>query len=203
MYEIVTIVKPILEEMGLYKGNDVSAKDLFDKYLVASPQGIKTFWKFQIIVKYEFNLFVKSIIFDVNSDEIYLLSCKFPENTVKPKELDYRESLMSSYIGRIYSIEDDENLIKYWLHVYEEYYDEFEDENNELYLYGRQHEEIARYWLLHGKHNLAANNPIVLRGQQIWDKFINGHICWNSKIDWIGTFKKKVDINHSTRRWLL
>jgi len=203
MHEIEAVVKPILEEMGLYKGNDVSAKDLFEKYLNAFPQGIKTFWKFEAVVEYELSLFVKSMLFE-GPDEIYILSCDPPKKAVEINGLDWRASLMSSWIGRVYSILDDESLVEHWLHVYEEYYDEYENPKNKLYLYRQHHKRIARYWLQHGKHDPAAKNPIVLRGQKMWDKFINKHVCWKSKIDWIGSipFKKKVDIKHSVRRWL-
>ena len=202
MHEIKTIIKPILEEMGLYNGNDVSAKDLFDKYLNSFPNGIKIFWKFEIIVKYEFNLFVKAVLFE-GSEEIYILSLEPPKKPVFSNNYYRKILLMPSYIGKFYSIDDDESLVGSWLYVYESYYNECEDQNNKLYLYRSQHEKIARYWLQHGKHAPAYKSPIVLRGQKIWDQFIKKYVCWKSEIDWIGISpKNKIDIKYSVRRWL-
>jgi hypothetical protein len=201
MYDIETAVKPIFEKMGLYRGNDVSCKEVFEKYLSAFPQGIKLFWKFQVIVKYEINLFVKTIIFD-GIDYVDILSCK-PKEAV-PSD-NRKESPFDSMKGvHFYSINDDESFVDHWLYAYESYYDECEYPNNKLYRYERQHKKIARYWLQHGKHDPAAKSPIVLRGQRIWDEFIKAHICWKSKINWIGAWPnhKKVDPKYSFRRWL-
>jgi hypothetical protein len=199
MYEIEIFVKPILEEMGLYKGNDVSAKEIFEKYLNAFPQGIKLFWKFQVIIKHELNLFEKRRVFD-GIDYVDILSCE------QKKAVHYNnlfESFDSMKGVQFYYIHDDESLVDHWLYAYESYYDECEQPNNKLYLYEQQHEKIARYWLQHGRHDPDAKTPIVLRAQKTWDEFIENHVCWKSKIEWIGFgHEKKVDITNSARRWL-
>ncbi|MDR2941736.1 MAG: hypothetical protein LBV17_03995 [Treponema sp.] len=200
MYEIETVVKPILEELGMYGGNDVSAKLIFEKYLDVLPRGIKPFWKFQVIVKYELSLFEKTTTYD-GVDYVETFSCRPEENTHSNGDpLEFFKSMIPL---QFYYIHDDKSLIDYFLSVYENYYDEYECPNNKLYRYERLHEQIAMHWLQYGKHDPDIKNTIVLRGQKIWDQFIKNYVCWNSKIDWIGFGQeKKVDIKRSFRRWL-
>jgi hypothetical protein len=184
-----TILKPILEKTGVYNGNDVSAREIYEKYLAAFPDGIRPLWKFQIIAAHETNIFVKSKLFEGN-DEIYVFSGDPPpEDTVKR---DWKEVFLSGYIGRIYSILNDEELVDHWLYAYEGLYDEFEDPKNKLFLYARQHEKIARYWLRHGEHNSASADPIIIRGQKMWDQFVKDLVHWESK----------AGAKHTVRRWL-
>jgi hypothetical protein len=69
--------------------------------------------------------------------------------------------------------------------------DLFEDPRNKLSSYAKQHENIARYWLQHGKHDNAFTSPIIACGQKIWDMFIEKIIYWESKAG-----------EHTVRRWL-
>ena len=61
MYGIEGIAKPILEQMGLFKGAEVSVKEMFEKYLKACPKGIGPLWKFKVIVAHELNLSVREV----------------------------------------------------------------------------------------------------------------------------------------------
>jgi len=190
--QIEAVVKPILEEMGLYKGNEVSAKDIFEKYLLAFPQGIKPLWKFQIIVMHELKIYVKSRLFE-GPDEIYVFSHDPPKNDAQSNGWDWKTPLMPTLLGKIYSIFNDEELVVFWLYKYEYLYDKFENPKNKLYLYAQQHEEIAEYWLRYGKHNAAAStNPIIIRGQEKWDQFLKGFVYWESK----------AGDKHTVRHWL-
>jgi len=188
--QIEKAVKPILEEMGLYRGNEVSAKDIFEKYIHAFPQGIKPLWKFQTIVMHEFHIYVKSRLFE-GSDEIYTFSRNPPEDTIQPNTWDWKASLMSSWHGKIYCIFDDEGLVGYWLYKYEYLYEEFENPKNKLCLNIKQHEDMARYWLRYGEHDPAATNPVIIRGQEKWDRFLKNLVCWESKVN-----------GNTVRRWL-
>jgi len=182
--QIEKAVRPILEKMGLYRGNEVSAKDLFEKYILAFPQGIKPLWKFQIIVKHELNIHVKSLLFD-GPDEIYIFSQNIP------KRQNWKNPFIPSWIGRFYCIFSDEDLVGYWLSIYEDLYEEFENRKNKLSHYVEQHEKIARYWLQHGEHDTTSANPVIVRGQKKWDQFIEKSVYWGSKAG-----------EHTVRRWL-
>jgi len=61
MSHIELTVKPILEEMGLFKGKDVSVKDAFVKYLNCYPKGIGPLGVFMRAVEDKLNLNVKEI----------------------------------------------------------------------------------------------------------------------------------------------
>jgi len=61
MSHIELTVKPVLEEMGLFKGKDVSVKDAFVKYLERYPKGISPLGVFMRLVEDKLNLDVKEI----------------------------------------------------------------------------------------------------------------------------------------------
>jgi len=61
MSQVELTVKPILEEMGLFKGKEVSVKETFVKYLNRSPEGIGPLGVFMKVVSYKLNLDVKEI----------------------------------------------------------------------------------------------------------------------------------------------
>jgi hypothetical protein len=56
MSEIENNVKPILKEMGLFEGKDVSVKEAFEKYLTKNPRGIGPLGVFMRITAYKLNL---------------------------------------------------------------------------------------------------------------------------------------------------
>ena len=77
MFGVEGIVKPILEEMGLFKGVEVSVKEAFEKYLKSNPKGIGPLWKFKVIVAHELNLGVREV---KNGDQIEFLFSFDPAN---------------------------------------------------------------------------------------------------------------------------
>jgi len=81
MLFIVNIVKPILEEMGLFNGKEVSVKEVFDKYLKIDPNGIGPLGVFKGIIAYKLRLTVKEklinnelvdFVFIYNSNNVLL-----------------------------------------------------------------------------------------------------------------------------------
>jgi hypothetical protein len=54
-------VKPILEELGLFNGKEVSAKKAFENYLKAFPDGIGPLGVFIGLSRNKFNLNVKKV----------------------------------------------------------------------------------------------------------------------------------------------
>jgi hypothetical protein len=56
MSDIELIVKPILEELGLFNGKEVSVKETFEKYLKICPHGVGPLGVFKKIVAYKLNL---------------------------------------------------------------------------------------------------------------------------------------------------
>jgi len=61
MSHIESAVKPILEEMGLFKGKNVSVKDAFLKYLDRFPKGVGPLGLFMKLVEHELDVDVKEI----------------------------------------------------------------------------------------------------------------------------------------------
>lgn len=66
-------VKPILEEMGLYEGNEVSVKKAFEKYIKAFPDGVGPFSDFKGMLEDELCLDTK-ILYDEGIATDYLCS---------------------------------------------------------------------------------------------------------------------------------
>jgi hypothetical protein len=61
MYGFEVYVRPILEEAGVFKGAEVSVKEVFEKYLEKYPQGIGPLWKFKAFVSHEFGLGTREV----------------------------------------------------------------------------------------------------------------------------------------------
>jgi len=64
MSDIEIIVKPILEEMGLFDEKEVSVKEAFEKYLKVCPDGIGPLGVFKGVIEYKFKLSVKKVYAD-------------------------------------------------------------------------------------------------------------------------------------------
>jgi len=62
MSEIKTLVKPILKEMGLFSGKNISVKKAFEKYLKICPHGIGPLGVFKSIISRNFNLDVEKVL---------------------------------------------------------------------------------------------------------------------------------------------
>jgi len=61
MSDIEIIVKPILEEMGLFDGKEVSVKEAFEKYLKICPKGIGPLGVFKGVIERKLKLSVKKV----------------------------------------------------------------------------------------------------------------------------------------------
>jgi len=66
MRVIGSIVKPILEEMGLFKGAEVSVKEAFEKYLKVCPEGIGPLHLFKAVVADDLHLAEKEVRIEGN-----------------------------------------------------------------------------------------------------------------------------------------
>jgi hypothetical protein len=77
MSDISVFVKPILEEMGLFTGNEVSVKETFEKYLKIHPHGIGPLGVFKEIMKHELSLTVKELREnDIVTDYLFIYKSK-------------------------------------------------------------------------------------------------------------------------------
>ena len=74
MYGIEGILKPILKEMGLYEGKEVSVKEAFEKYLKAYPKGIGPLWKFKTIASKVLNINVEETDHGENYNMVFTCS---------------------------------------------------------------------------------------------------------------------------------
>jgi len=61
MLGIENLVKPILEEMGVFNGKEVSVKEAFDKYVKAFPSGIGPLGVFMKIIERKLPVTVKNV----------------------------------------------------------------------------------------------------------------------------------------------
>jgi len=73
MSGIETVMKPILEEMGLFKEKEVSVKGAFEKYLKVCPHGIGPLGVFKGIIAYKFNLTVKEVRVDGKAVDLFFV----------------------------------------------------------------------------------------------------------------------------------
>jgi hypothetical protein len=64
MSSIGLMVKPILEEMGLFNGTEVSVKKAFEEYLKKYPKGIGPLYAFKRIVAHDLHLCEKEVRVD-------------------------------------------------------------------------------------------------------------------------------------------
>ena len=71
---IEKIVQPILEEMGLFKGTEVSAKEVFKKYLERCPKGVGPLGIFKGIVAHKLNIGVRTVHDGENQDFLFYSS---------------------------------------------------------------------------------------------------------------------------------
>lgn len=78
--DVEVFVKPILEEMGLFNGKDVSVKETYEKYLKIRPRGLGPLGVFKRAVEYKLQIFVKKVLIDGNIAD-YLFIYK-PENNI-------------------------------------------------------------------------------------------------------------------------
>jgi len=78
MFDISAFVKPILEEMGLFTGKEVSVKKLFEKYLEVCPNGIGPLGVFKKMMEHELCLSLKEVkkVYVDNEIVDYLFICK-------------------------------------------------------------------------------------------------------------------------------
>ena len=81
---------------------------------------------------------------------------------------DALEAWKSMMPGRICF--SDKSLVSNWLHNLRE--PEFENPGGVLFGYEQRFEEIAEYWLRHGKHDSGRNDPNIADGQKMWDEYL-------------------------------
>ena len=74
MNHIELAVKPILKEMGLFEGKEVSVKKVFEKYLEKFPKGIGPLGAFMHVVEHKFNLDIKKIYAEDKIDFVFSYS---------------------------------------------------------------------------------------------------------------------------------
>jgi len=76
-------LKPILLEMGLYEGKEVSVKEAYDRYIKACPKGIGPLWKFKTIASSKLEIGTKEVKDGSNYDLFF--TC--PRYMLKRQEL--------------------------------------------------------------------------------------------------------------------
>ena len=170
-------VKPILEEMGYYNGKDVSSKKVFEKYLGIHPDRIIPLWQFQIIISHELDLWYYKTVYE-NLKDIRIFSKDYGNN--KSTEVA-KGVFITSNPDKYYMIKDDKSILESWASNYDRYYDDDEYFYSNLIPLKEQNKKIARYWLKYDKHFSCKNEPAVIRGQQVWDSFIQNYVCWESE----------------------
>ena len=72
MNHIEKAVKPILTDLGLFNGKEVSAKEVFGKYLERFPKGVGPLGVFIRLVENKFSL--KTEFNDTNTDFVFSYS---------------------------------------------------------------------------------------------------------------------------------
>ena len=71
MNVIAISVKPILEEMGLYDGAEISVKEAFEIFLEIYPKGIGPFGTFMCLVQDGLGLRVREVIDEDKIDYLF------------------------------------------------------------------------------------------------------------------------------------